>query len=145
VHSVLSLPLRAGDEVVGAMNVYAHAKDAFDERAEQLGEVFAVPAAIAVQNAQILAQTQRLATNLQSALTNRAVIDQAIGILMSRTGVTTDEAFSRLRDLSQREHTKLAEVAAEIVHAAVKRARSRRGGRNRGGAQRRNVDCAFRS
>ena len=80
------------------MNVYAHAKDAFDERAEQLGELFAVPAAIAVQNAQILAQTQRLAAKLQSALTNRAVIDQAIGILMSRSGVTADEAFSRLRD-----------------------------------------------
>ena len=35
VHSVLSLPLLAGDGVVGAMNVYAHAKDAFDDRAEQ--------------------------------------------------------------------------------------------------------------
>lgn len=50
------------------MNVYAHAKDAFDERAEQLGELFAVPAAIAVQNAQILAQTRRLAAHLQAAL-----------------------------------------------------------------------------
>jgi GAF domain-containing protein len=126
VHSVLSLPLRAGDEVVGAMNVYAHAKDAFDERAERLGELFAVPAAIAVQNAQILAQTQRLAANLQAALTHRAVIDQAIGILMSRSGATADEAFTRLRDLSQREHTKLAVVAADVVHAAVNRARSRR-------------------
>jgi GAF domain-containing protein len=128
VHSVLSLPLLAGDEVVGAMNVYAHARDAFDERAERLGELFAVPAAIAVQNAQILAQTQRLATNLRAALTHRAVIDQAIGILMSRTGVSAEEALTRLRDLSQREHTKLAVVAAEIVQAAVKRARSRRAG-----------------
>ena len=33
VHSVLSLPLLSGDAVVGAMNVYAHAKDAFDDRA----------------------------------------------------------------------------------------------------------------
>jgi len=129
VHSVLSLPLRAGDEVLGAMNVYAHARDAFDERAERLGEFFAVPAAIAVQNAQILAQTQRLATNLQAALTNRAVIDQAVGILMSRSGVTAEEAFARLRELSQREHTKLAGVAADIVHAAVTRARSRRDAR----------------
>src|SRR6478752_503865 len=88
VHSVLSLPLISGDTVVGAMNVYAHRKDAFDERAEQLGQLFAVPAAIAVQNAQILAQTQRLASNLQVALTNRWVIDQAVGILMSRSGVT---------------------------------------------------------
>ena len=98
VHSVLSLPLITADAVVGAMNVYAHAKDAFDERAEQLGELFAVPAAIAVQNAQILAQTQRLAATLQAALTNRAVIDQAIGILMSRSGVSADEAFTRLRE-----------------------------------------------
>ena len=90
VHSVLSLPLISADQVVGAMNVYAHAKDAFDERAEHLGRLFAVPAAIAVQNAQILAQTQRLAATLQSALTNRAVIDQAIGILMSRSGVSAD-------------------------------------------------------
>src|SRR5664279_521780 len=50
VHSVLSLPLLTPDGVVGAMNVYAHDKDAFDERAERIGELFAVPAAIAVQN-----------------------------------------------------------------------------------------------
>lgn len=66
VHSVLSLPLIAPDGVVGAMNVYAHAKNVFDERAAELGEYFAVPAAIAVQNAQVLAQTQRLAARLQA-------------------------------------------------------------------------------
>src|SRR6478735_8964821 len=82
VHSVLSLPLISADAVVGAMNVYAHAKNAFDERSEELGALFAAPAAISVQNAQILAQTQRLAANMQAALTSRAVIDQAIGIMM---------------------------------------------------------------
>lgn len=125
VHSVLSLPLISADAVVGAMNVYAHAKDAFDGRAEHLGRLYAVPAAIAVQNAQILAQTQRLAARLQSVLTNRAVIDQAIGILMSRSGVSQDEAFSRLRLLSQREHAKVAVVADDIVREAIRRARAR--------------------
>jgi hypothetical protein len=43
VHSVLSLPLVVGTDVLGAMNVYAHAKDAFDERSVQLGELFSVP------------------------------------------------------------------------------------------------------
>jgi AmiR/NasT family two-component response regulator len=62
-------------------------------------------------------------------LTNRAVIDQAIGIMMSRSGVTAEEAFARLRELSQREHAKLAVVAADIVQGAVKRARSRRDAR----------------
>jgi GAF domain-containing protein len=125
VHSVLSLPLISADAVVGAMNVYAHGKDAFDERSEQLGRLFAVPAAIAVQNAQILAQTQRLAAQFQAAMTSRSVIDQAIGILMSRSGVTPDEAVARLRRLSQQEHTKLTEVAAGIVREAVRRARAR--------------------
>jgi GAF domain-containing protein len=126
VHSVLSLPLISDDTVVGAMNVYAHAKQAFDERAEQVGELFAVPAAIAVQNAQILAQTRRLAASFQTALTTRAVIDQAIGIVMSRHGVSADEAFNRLRTLSQREHAKVAVIAEGIVQAAVQRARARR-------------------
>ncbi len=83
VHSVLSLSLLVQDTVVGAMNVYARPKDAFDDRAERIGQLFAEPAAIAVQNAQILAQTQRLAANLAAALTNRAVIDQAIIISRS--------------------------------------------------------------
>jgi GAF domain-containing protein len=126
VHSVLSLPLISTDIVVGAMNVYAHAKDAFDDRAEHLGRLFAVPAAIAVQNAQILAQTQRLTAQLQSTMTNRAVVDQAMGILMSRSGVTAEVAYARIRQLSQDEHTKMAVVAEGIVHEAVRRARARR-------------------
>jgi len=126
VHSVLSLPLISADAVVGAMNVYAHAKNAFDERSEELGALFAAPAAISVQNAQILAQTQRLAANMQAALTSRAVIDQAIGIMMSRTGVSAQEAFGKLRKLSQQEHLKVAAVANGIVLEAVRRARARR-------------------
>jgi len=126
VHSVLSLPLMTPDGIVGAMNVYARAKEVFDSRAEQVGQIYAAPAAIAVQNAQVLSQAQQLATNLRAAMTTRAVIDQAIGILRSRDGGTAEEAFDRLRDLSQREHTRLALVATTIVDEAVRRARARR-------------------
>jgi len=125
VHSALSLPLITPQGVVGAMNVYAHPKNAFDERAESIGELFALPAAVSVHNAQILAQARRLATNLQSALISRPVIDQAIGILRSRSGCTADEAFGRLRELSQNDRTKLVEVATTLVDEAVRRARAR--------------------
>jgi GAF domain-containing protein len=125
VHSVLSLPLVTPDTVVGAMNVYAHERHAFDERAAELGEIFAVPAAIAVQNAQVLARTQRLAARLQSALETRGIIDRAVGILMSRSGITEDEALARLRTLSQNEHRKLAVVAGQIIDEAVRRAQAR--------------------
>ncbi len=126
VHSVLSLPLITPAGVVGAMNVYAHAKDAFDDRSEELGEIFAVPAAIAVHNAQILAQAERLAAQLQAALTSKTVIDQAIGIMRARAGISSEEAFSRLRQLSQSEHAKVNVVAQSVVDEAVRRARARR-------------------
>jgi len=125
VHSVLSLPLITPAGVVGAMNVYAHGKDVFDQRAEDLGEIFAAPAAVAVHNAHILAQAVRLAGHLQGALETRSVIDQAIGILRSRGGGTTGEAFDRLRHRSQTGNIKLAAVAAAIVDEAVRRAQAR--------------------
>jgi GAF domain-containing protein len=126
VHSVLSLPLVTPDGVFGAMNVYAHDKNVFDERAAELGELFAAPAAIAVQNAQVLEQAKRLAATLQAVLTNRAIIDQALGIIISRRGCTSDEAYKRLREMSQSSDTKLGIVAQSIVGEAVRRAIARR-------------------
>lgn len=126
VHSALSLPLLVAGQVVGAINVYAHAKDAFDAHAVKLGELFATPAAVAVHNAQVLAQAKDLAAQLQSALTTRPTIDQAIGILRGRSGGTSEEAFATLRQMSQADHVKLNEIAETIVDEAVRRARARR-------------------
>ena len=125
VHSVLSLPLLLPDRVVGALNVYARPKDAFTAEAVRVGELFAVPAAVSVHNAQVLAQTQRLAGQLEQALTSRSVIDRAVGVLMSRSGGSPDEAFDRLRAMSQDQHLKLHQVAAALVDEAVRRARAR--------------------
>jgi GAF domain-containing protein len=125
VHSVLALPLAVGDRVVGSINSYAYAKDAFAEHAIQLGSQFAGPAAVSVYNTQLLASTQLRTTQLQQALRSRAVIDQAIGIIRSRTGGTAQEAFDRLIRISQREHVKLADVAEQLVEEAVRRARAR--------------------
>jgi hypothetical protein len=62
----------------------------------------------------------------QSALETRGVIDRAIGIMMSRSGGTEDQALTRLRALSQNEHHKLAVVARQIIDDAVRRAQARR-------------------
>jgi len=126
VHSALSLPLLLGDQVIGAINVYARGKDVFDEHAAELGELFAKPAAVAVHNAQVLAHAVTLAAQLQTALSTRPVIDQAIGLIRGRSGRSAEEAFTQLRAISQAEHRKLADVAQHIVDEAVRRARARR-------------------
>jgi transcriptional regulator with GAF, ATPase, and Fis domain len=130
VHSVLSLPLLTPDGVLGAMNIYAYAKHAFDARSEHSGQMFAVPAAIAVQNAQVLEKAKRLAASLQSALSTRAVVDQALGIIRSRSGCSSEEAYRRLRVMSQSKNTKLVVVAQSVVDEAVRRAVARQSSGN---------------
>jgi GAF domain-containing protein len=125
VHSALSLPLIVGDEVIGAINTYAHSRDVFGEHAVQLGAQFAGPAAVSVYNAQLLAGAQERTKVLQRALDSRATIDQAIGIIRSRSGVSAEVAFDRLTRFSQAENIKLHVVAERMVEEAVRRARAR--------------------
>jgi GAF domain-containing protein len=126
VHSVLSLPLLLPGQVVGAINVYARAKDAFGDHAAGLGETFAGPAAVAVHNAQILTRALMLTAHLEIALSRRPIIDQAIGLIRGRSGVTAEEAMIKLRAISQQEHQKLHEVAQQMVDQAVRRAAARK-------------------
>lgn len=125
VHSALSLPLLLPSQVLGALNVYAHGRDVFDEHAVGMGEAFSPQAAVSVHNAQLLDQAERLVAQLQQALTSRAEIDQALGVVMSRTGATAQEAFDRLRAQSQTRSVKVTEVAHEVLGEAVRRARAR--------------------
>ena len=126
VHSALALPLMVGDDVVGAITVYAHDKEAFGPRAAELGELFARPAAVAVHNARILAQALSLTDRLQEVLLTRPVIDQAIGLIRGRTGRSAEDALAQLRGISQAEQRKLADVAGDVVDEAVRSARARK-------------------
>jgi response regulator NasT len=53
--------------------------------------------------------------NLKGAFARRAVIEQAKGILMARHAINADKAFELLREHSQHNGNKLADVAAAIV------------------------------
>ena len=54
------------------------------------------------------------------------MIDQAVGIVRSRSGGSAEEAFERLAHISQTENIKLHVVAGQLVEEAVRRARARR-------------------
>lgn len=125
VHSALSMPLVVDDQVIGAINAYAYSRDAFGEHAVQLASQFAGPAAASVCNARLLSNARDRTENLQRALVSRTVIDQAIGIIRARSGVSAEEAFDRLAKISQSEQTKLRDVAERLVDEAVRRARAR--------------------
>jgi GAF domain-containing protein len=127
VNSALSLPLLLGERVLGAMNVYARARDAFTADAVRIGELYALPAAVSAHNAHLLARSQRLASQMQEALTTRGIIDQAVGVVRSRTGTSEAEAMDRLRSASRAQQVRLSRVAQDLVDDAVRRARARPG------------------
>jgi len=77
--------------------------------------LFAEQAAIVLGNAEAYTRAQDAALHLGEALTSRAVIDMAKGIVMAREPCGPDEAFGRLRHLSQVNHRKLRDIAQEIV------------------------------
>jgi response regulator NasT len=55
--------------------------------------------------------------SLQGAFGRRALIEQAKGILMARHAVDADTAFTMLREHSQRNGRKVADVAAAVVES----------------------------
>lgn len=125
VHSALALPMMVGDQLVGAINTYARSRDAFGDHAVELGSQFAGPAAVSLHNAQLLDHAQARTRQLQSALSTRATIDQAIGIIRARAGVDAQVAFDRLVRMSQDDNMKLRVVAERLVDEAVRRAKAR--------------------
>jgi hypothetical protein len=56
--------------------------------------------------------------HLRKALTARATIDQAKGIIMAERRCTAEEAFALLRELSNHSQVKLADVALAFVYRA---------------------------
>src|SRR4051794_15074152 len=107
--SVLGVRLFVGENTMGALNLYSTRRHAFDDTDIALAFVFAVHAAVAMNAA-------RQAEGLERAVDTRDIIGQAKGILMSREGISDDEAFDVLRRASQRLNVRLAQVAQGIVH-----------------------------
>ncbi len=108
IGSMMGFLLFTDREILGALNFYSSRPNAFTERSEQVGWVFASHAAVAFAGA-------RSQTQLRVAIETRQGIGEAMGIVMDRLKVTEDEAFDVLRRASQERNVKLRELARELV------------------------------
>lgn len=115
VRSSLSLPLRSDGGVIGALNIYASQAHAFDQEDQRRAVQFATEASRALTLALRIAERTEMSAQLQEALASRAVIDQALGIVMAQRRCTADEAFDTLRTVSQNSNVKVRDVAARLV------------------------------
>jgi serine phosphatase RsbU (regulator of sigma subunit) len=79
------------------------------------GGASAEPAEAAEALAALVAKLRAELTGVRTAMRNRAVIEQAKGVLVERLRITPDQGFDHLVRLSQRTNIKLIEIAAAIV------------------------------
>lgn len=118
VLSSYSLPLTVGEQSVGAVNYYGDRPERFGEaeRAYAASYTDEIDKVIRVTLRHV--EQTELIGQLREALTSRATIDQAIGIVIARQHVGPDEAFALLRRASQNSNQKLRDVAAALVRSA---------------------------
>jgi GAF domain-containing protein len=113
--SVVSVPLRIDGDPVAALNLDAAVPHAFTDHDVTRAEAFAGQAATALTI--LLRHTGHTVIDdeLREALATRAVIDQALGILMVTRRITSREAFEVLRHASQTTNRKVSVIAAELI------------------------------
>jgi hypothetical protein len=123
-HSLsLGLPVATG--FAGALNLYSSSGEPFSSRASRIAATFASIAGLLLGRASDYHNAVALAEQLQQALSSRAVIEQAKGILMEHHRCSSEEAFKILTQLSQHQNVKLRTVAQRLVEATAASRRER--------------------
>jgi GAF domain-containing protein len=115
---VLTLPLIARGEPLGALNMYSTSPVPFTDEDRDAAHTFAIHATGALMVAVRLAQLAELTGHLEAALESRAVIDQAKGVLIAENQCSAVEAIAILRKASQNRNVKVRDLAALIVGRA---------------------------
>jgi GAF domain-containing protein len=115
IRSCLAVPLIADGEPVGALTLYARRPGAFGPAEARRAELFARNASGALTLALRMATCNDLNDQLRSSIVSRAVIDQALGVIMATEHCPHDKAFALLRTVSQNSNVKLRDLAADIV------------------------------
>ncbi|MFI7542480.1 GAF and ANTAR domain-containing protein [Actinoplanes sp. NPDC049599] len=110
IRCMLAVRLAAGDDVLGALNLYASRPDALGATAVARAGPLAAHAALALA----AADCRRSCAELREALRSSRSIGIALGIIMARHRVTSRDAFDVLRRCAQRQHRKVRDVAADI-------------------------------
>ncbi|MBX9391771.1 GAF and ANTAR domain-containing protein [Streptomonospora nanhaiensis] len=108
IKSVISFQLFTHSDVLGGLNLYSGTPNAFDVTAQEIGEILAAHAAVALANA----RTQH---HLTRAIRTRQRIGEATGILIERYKLTDRQAFTLLAKASQNLNVKLSALVEELV------------------------------
>ncbi|SDK66909.1 GAF domain-containing protein [Streptomyces indicus] len=110
-----AVPLRRGETVIGALNLFANGQPQHHVLQMELAQLMADAAATGLAQRRMYDDCRALTGQLQSALSSRVRIEQAKGLLAERWGVKVDAAFTALRAHARRARRPIDEIAQEIL------------------------------
>jgi hypothetical protein len=84
-----------------------------------LAELLVAVGGAVIGNMSSYTDAERTALQLREAAESRALVDQAKGILMHAMGCSADQAFERMREISQQHSLKVTEVARRIIDSRL--------------------------
>ncbi|MGW5722590.1 ANTAR domain-containing protein [Amycolatopsis sp. NPDC003865] len=115
ISSYLSAPLFIDRQYQGSLNLYGTGDEGFGSLDAALLELYTTAAEASLRSARRYQSAQATVSQLHTALSTRAVIDQAKGILMALHRISADDAFDLLVTQSQQRNLKLRDVAERFV------------------------------
>jgi GAF domain-containing protein len=118
VEAVLSLslvPAAHAPRLSGALNLYCQSADALDGIDKDAILLLATHASLALASTEAVTRAKLQEAHLRRAIDSRDVIGQAKGVLMSRRGISAEEAFDILRFSSQNLNIKLTQIAKIVA------------------------------
>jgi GAF domain-containing protein len=118
--SVAGVPLTLGETTIGSLNIYDDKVRDWNSDDDLTVQVLANMATAYVAHASQLDQANRINEQLQTALDNRVLIEQAKGILTGERNITLDEAFNVLRNHARSHNVSVGSIAHAVVELGLR-------------------------
>jgi GAF domain-containing protein len=113
--AVHALPMRLRDQVIGALNLFRATPGGFSAEDVRVGQALADVATISLLHERSMRRSETLNEQLQTALNNRVIIEQAKGKLAERLGVDMAQAFNLLREFARARNRRMSDLAQAFV------------------------------
>jgi GAF domain-containing protein len=115
INSILSMPLLTRGRPLGALNIYSNRPGAFSDPEQPLATLCAQQASDLLASAALDVSPEDLSARLRNALQIRQTITLATGVIMTREGVSAEDAHTLLLQTSHQSAVPLREQAQAIV------------------------------
>jgi GAF domain-containing protein len=115
IGAVLGVPIELKGGPIGTLNTYCSSPHDWDESEINAIQAFTRVVGVLLRSAAAAHLAGERAEQLQYALDNRVVIEQAKGVLMERGGLDPSSAFELLRSAARSNRLKVGEIARRVV------------------------------